>query len=86
MAARAALIKNEKTLCIKKMHLHHSCPTEPSSNRINSSFLSTTYVDKFKADINTDISYIQEKAKKEFGVDVPRGWPIGQGPKLSSWC
>jgi hypothetical protein len=68
----AALIKNEKTFCIKKMHLHHSCPTEPSSNRINSSFLSTTYVDKFKADINTGISCIQEKAKKEFGVDVPK--------------
>jgi hypothetical protein len=49
-----------------------SYPTEPSSNRINSNFLSTTYIDKFKADINTGISSIQEKAKKEFGVDVPK--------------
>jgi hypothetical protein len=32
----ASKITNEKTFCIKKMHLKHSCPTDSSSTRVNS--------------------------------------------------
>jgi hypothetical protein len=45
---KASKIKNEATFCIKKMHLKHSCPTEPSSTRVNSKWLSTAYVDEYK--------------------------------------
>jgi hypothetical protein len=68
----ASKIKNEKTFCIKKMELKHTCPTEPASSRVNSKWLSTAYVDKFRSDINTGISSLQDKAMKDFGVDVPK--------------
>jgi hypothetical protein len=68
----ASVIKNEKTFCIKKMHLQHICPTDPARSRLNSKWLSNAYVDKFKSDINTGISSIQDRAMKDFGVDVPK--------------
>jgi hypothetical protein len=68
----ASKIKNEKTFCIKKMHLKHSCPTDPSSTRVNSKWLSTAYVEKFRSDPNTGIISLVDKAKKDFGVQVPK--------------
>jgi hypothetical protein len=32
----AAKIKHENIFCIKKMHLEHSCPTEPKDSRVDS--------------------------------------------------
>jgi hypothetical protein len=52
----ASVIKNERTFCIKKMHLQHTCPTDLARSRMNSKWLSNAYVDKFKLDINTCIS------------------------------
>jgi hypothetical protein len=62
--------KNEPTFCIKKMHLKHSCPTEPASTRVNAKWLSSAYVDEYKSDITTCITSLQDKALKDFGVDV----------------
>lgn len=66
----ASKIKHEQTFCIKKMHLPHTCPTDPSSTRANSKWLSSTYVEKFKSDINTGITTLQDKARKDYGVSV----------------
>jgi hypothetical protein len=68
----AAKIKNENTFCIKKMHLEHSCPTEPADSRVNTRWLSNAYVDKFRSDPNTCITTLVDKAKTDFGVDVPK--------------
>jgi hypothetical protein len=68
----ASKIKHEDTFCIKKMHLHHSCPTKPASSGVNSRWLSNSYVDKFRSDPNTDITTIVDKALKDFGVEVPK--------------
>ncbi|XP_047050729.1 uncharacterized protein LOC124655949 [Lolium rigidum] len=68
----AAKIKHENTFCIKKMHLEHSCPTEPKDSRVDSRWLSNAYVDKFRSDPNTSITTLVDKAKKDFGVDVPK--------------
>ncbi|CAM0877022.1 unnamed protein product [Alopecurus aequalis] len=68
----ASQVGKEETFCIKKMHLQHICPTEPSSSRVNSKWLSTAYVDEFKSDPNTGITSIVDKAKKDFGVEVPK--------------
>jgi hypothetical protein len=66
----ASKIKNEPTFCIKKMHLKHSCPTEPANTRVNAKWLSSAYVDEYKSDITTCIASLQDKALKDFGVDV----------------
>ena len=63
-------IKNEKTFCVKKMHLQHTCPTDPTSTRVNSKWLSSAYVEKYRSDINTGITSLQDKARKYFGVYV----------------
>jgi hypothetical protein len=58
----AAKIKNENTFCIKKMHLEHSCPTEPADTRVNTRWLSNAYVDKFRSDPNTCITTLDQGA------------------------
>ena len=68
----ASKIKHESSFGVKKMHLEHCCPTEPSSNRVTSKFLSNVYVDNFRSDPNTGIRTIVDKAKKDFGVEVPK--------------
>jgi hypothetical protein len=68
----ASQIKNEETFCIKKMELQHTCPTDPTNTRVNSKWLSRQYVDKFRSDPNTNITSLQDKAKKDFGVSVPK--------------
>ncbi|KAK1646078.1 hypothetical protein QYE76_063883 [Lolium multiflorum] len=68
----AAKIKNEATFCIKKMELKHTCPTDPSSTRVNAKWLSGTYVTEYKSNISTSINTLQDKAPKDFGVDVPK--------------
>jgi hypothetical protein len=68
----ASKIKNEATFCIKKMHLKHTYPTEPSSSRVNSKWLSSAYVGEYKLNITTCITTLQDKALKDFGVDVPK--------------
>ena len=65
-------IAHEETFCIRKLHLKHTCPTDPSSTRVNSKWLSTAYVDKFKSDPYTVITTLIDKAKKDFGVEVPK--------------
>ena len=64
--------KNESTFCIKKMELKHTCPTEPTSTRVNAKWLSSAYVDEYKSNITTSITTLQDKAQKDFGVDVPK--------------
>jgi hypothetical protein len=59
----ASKIKHENTFCIKKMHLEHL---------VNSNWLTNVYVDKFMSDANTCITSSVDKAKKDFGVDVPK--------------
>jgi hypothetical protein len=39
---------------------------------VNSKWLSRQYVDKFRSDPNTNITSLQDKAKKDFGVSVPK--------------
>jgi hypothetical protein len=50
------------------MHLQHNYPTEllAAGSILN---VLGEHVDKFKLDINIGISSIQDKAKKDFGVD-----------------
>ena len=79
-------IKNEKTFCIKKMHLPHTCPTDPSNTRVNSKWLSSTYVDKFRSDINTGITTLQDKARKDFGVSVGKRAAYRARLKQFRWC
>jgi hypothetical protein len=66
----ASKIKNEPTFSIKKMHLKHSCPTEPASTRLNAKWLSSAYDDEYKSEITICITSLQDKALKDFGVDV----------------
>ena len=68
----ASTVGHEKTFCIRKMHLKHICPTDPSSSRVNSKWLSKVYVDEFRSNPDTIISTIVDKAKKDFGVEVPK--------------
>jgi hypothetical protein len=54
------------------MELKHTCPTDPSSTRVNAKWLSGAYVTEYKSNITTSITTLQDKAQKDFGVDVPK--------------
>jgi hypothetical protein len=73
-------VKNVKTLCIKIMHLQHNYPTEllAAGSILN---VLGEHVDKFKSDINIGISSLQDKAKKDFGVDVSNRMAYRVGTK-----
>ena len=68
----ASQISTERTFTIRKINLRHIFPTDPKSSRVNSKWISKSYVDKFKSDINTGIITLQDKAMKDFGVSVPK--------------
>jgi hypothetical protein len=81
----ASKINNEQTFCIKKMHLKHTCPTEPASTRVNAKWLSIAYVSEYKSNIYTSITTLKTKQRRTLECKFPRGWLAGQGPKQLTW-
>jgi hypothetical protein len=68
----AAKISNEPTFCIKKMILEHTCPTQSEKTRISSKWLGNKMLETIRSDPNTTVPAIVDKAKRQFGVEVPK--------------
>ena len=66
----ATKIAGEKTFCIRKLHLDHTCPTEGESCKVNCQWLAKTAVQAFRADPRTSIESVMDNAKQKYGVDV----------------
>ncbi|XP_045088290.1 uncharacterized protein [Aegilops tauschii subsp. strangulata] len=68
----AAQIRNEPTFCIKKMRLEHTCPTQSEKTRISSRWLGNKMLETIRSDPNTTVAAIVDKAKRQFGLEIPR--------------
>ena len=68
----AAKISNEPTFCIKKMVLEHTCPTQSDKTRVSSKWLGNKMLETIRSDPNTTVPAIVDKAKRQFGVEVPK--------------
>ncbi|XP_073351756.1 uncharacterized protein [Aegilops tauschii subsp. strangulata] len=68
----AVKISNEPTFCIKNMILEHTCPTQSEKTRISSKWLGNKMLETIRSDPNTTIPAIVDKAKRQFGVEVPK--------------
>lgn len=68
----ATKIKNEPTFCIKKMRLQHTCPTQSNKTRIGSKWLGNNMLETFRSYLNTTVPALVHKAKRQFGLEIPR--------------
>ena len=68
----ASVIKGEKTFVIRKMRIEHTCETSTDSSRVSARWLAGRYESIFRSDPNTGIQTIIDKAKLQYGVEVPR--------------
>ena len=68
----ASQIKHEKTFCIKKFRAEHTCPTSDSHSKVSSKWLGNTFLETIRSDPNTTVPALVDKAKRKFGIEVPK--------------
>ena len=68
----ASEIKGEKTFCIRKMRLRHTCGTTNETTRVSARWLANNYEGMFRSDPNTGIQSLIDLARQQHGVEVPR--------------
>ena len=66
----ASEIKGEKTFCLRKMHLQHTCPTSGDNCKITAKWVAKVNEQAFRIDPGTGIGSVMETTKEKFGVDV----------------
>ncbi|KAM0931773.1 hypothetical protein ACQ4PT_000073 [Festuca glaucescens] len=68
----ASEIKGEKTFCIRKMQLIHTCDTTADTTRVSARWLARNYEAAFRSDPNASIQTLIDSARQQHGVEVPR--------------
>ena len=68
----ASEIKGEKTVCIRKMVLQHTCNTSTETSRVSAKWLAENYEGMFRSDPHTNIQSLIDLALKEYGIEVPK--------------
>ena len=68
----ASEIKGEKTFCIRKMRIEHTCGTTTESTRVSAKWLAQTYEVMLRSDPTTHIVSLIDAARQQFGVEVPK--------------
>ena len=68
----ASQIKNEQTFCVKKFRAEHTCPTSDKHSKVSSKWLGSTILETIRSDPNTTVPALVDKAKRKFGIEVPK--------------
>ena len=68
----ASEIKGEKTFCIRKMIIEHTCGTTTYSSRVSAKWLAHTFESMFRSDLATNIVSLIDAARQQFGVEITK--------------
>ena len=68
----ASEIKGEKTFCIRKMIIEHTCGTTTDSSRVSAKWLAHTFESMFRSDPATNIVSLIDAARQQFGVEITK--------------
>nr|XP_045086430.1 uncharacterized protein LOC109771369 [Aegilops tauschii subsp. strangulata] len=66
----ASQIAHEKTFCIKKLNLHHSCPVVGESTKVTAKWLAHECEQQLRTDPNTPVQTIISNLKQKHGIEV----------------
>jgi hypothetical protein len=68
----ASQIAGEKTFCIRKMHIEHTCATSGEKCRVNCNWVAKSCEQAFRSDPCTKVETVIDNAKEKYGVEVPK--------------
>ena len=63
-------ISHEKTFCLRKMNLHHTCATSGEGCKVTGKWVAKLCEKNMRMDPRTSIDTVIDTAKEKFGVDV----------------
>ena len=65
-------IKGEKTFCLRKMHLQHTCGTSGEGCKVSAKWVAKVCEPSIRIDPRTGVDTVVESTKEKFGVDVSK--------------
>ena len=65
-------IKGEKTFCLRKLNMEHTCPTSGEGCRVSGKWVAKLAEKSLRIDPRTGIEAVIDTTKEKFGVDVPK--------------
>ena len=68
----ASEIAGEKTFCLRKMHLKHTCPTSGDNCKVTAKWVAKVSEQAIRICPGTGIDSVMETAKEKFGVEVSK--------------
>ena len=66
----ASVIGNEKTFCIRKLQLEHTCAPSGENCKVPTRFVAKAIEDSMRTDPRAGVETVIEKTKEKFGVEV----------------
>jgi hypothetical protein len=65
-------IRGEKTFCLRKMHMEHTCGTSGENCKVTASWVAQVVEQSIRIDPTTGIDTIIESTKEKYGVAIPK--------------
>ncbi|XP_071676965.1 uncharacterized protein [Lolium perenne] len=66
------VIKHEKTLCLRKCHLEHTCGTSGEHCKVTGKWVAKVCESSIRIDLRTGVEAVMETTKEKYGVDVKK--------------
>ncbi|KAE8791355.1 Protein FAR1-RELATED SEQUENCE 5 [Hordeum vulgare] len=67
----ASQISHERTFCIKKLNLLHTCGAHGVKTKVTDDWMASTCEEQLREDPRADVDAILKRTKTKFGVEVP---------------
>jgi hypothetical protein len=67
-----SVIKNEKTFCLRKCHLEHTCGTSGEHCKVTGKWVAKVCESSIRIDPRTGVEAVMETTKEKYGVDVKK--------------
>ena len=65
-------IKGEKTICLRKMHLEHTCATKGEKCKVTGKWVAKICESAIRIDPSTGVQTVRESTLEEYGIEVPK--------------
>ena len=66
----ASEIAGEKTFCLRKMHLLHTCPTSGENCKVSAKWVAKVCEQTLRIDPRTAVGTVMDNTKEKYGVEM----------------
>ena len=66
----ASMVGKEKTFCIRKTNLLHTCPAVAESTKVTTKWVTHQVLVAIRTNLNTQISTLMQNLKRKYGVEI----------------